>query len=94
MYLWLVSHVHTLIYCSILSCRFVLITTSTVFVLFAWVETRGLTLEEVDRLFDENKRELIVEQIKEEIGVDVDAKRSVPVHAEVEGSNVQPTKMS
>lgn len=42
------------------------------FVVFVWVETRGLTLEEVDRLFDGEKREVVVEQVKEEVGVDIE----------------------
>lgn len=43
-----------------------------VFVVFVWVETRGLTLEEVDKLFDKEKREAVAAQLKEEVGVDVD----------------------
>ncbi|KPM39372.1 hypothetical protein AK830_g7181 [Neonectria ditissima] len=37
-----------------------------VFVLLTWVETRGLTLEEVDNLFDKEKRVIVAEQVKEE----------------------------
>lgn len=43
-----------------------------VFVVFVWVETRGLTLEEVDKLFDKEKRETVIVQVKEEVGVDID----------------------
>ena len=43
-----------------------------VFVIFVWVETRGLTLEEVDKLFDKEKRETVMVQVKEEVGVDID----------------------
>jgi Na+/melibiose symporter-like transporter len=42
------------------------------FVVYFWVETRGLSLEEVDKLFDQSKREVVAEQIKEETGVDID----------------------
>lgn len=42
-----------------------------VFVVFVWVETRGLTLEEVDTLFDKEKRETVMVQVKEEVGVDI-----------------------
>lgn len=54
------------------------------FVIFVWVETRGLTLEEVDRLFDGDKRDTVVEQIKEEVGIDLDGDRkgAVPSHLE------------
>ncbi|KXS97854.1 hypothetical protein AC578_7652 [Pseudocercospora eumusae] len=38
-----------------------------VFVVLAWVETRGMTLEEVDVLFNKEKRQVVVEQIKEEL---------------------------
>lgn len=41
------------------------------FVIVFWVETRGLSLEEVDRLFDSRKREVVAEQVKEEVGVDI-----------------------
>jgi Na+/melibiose symporter-like transporter len=43
-----------------------------IFVLFVWVETRGLTLEEVDKLFDSEKRETVIEHVKEEVGVNLD----------------------
>ncbi|EJT72166.1 high-affinity glucose transporter [Gaeumannomyces tritici R3-111a-1] len=43
-----------------------------VFVALFWVETRGLTLEQVDGLFDREKREIVAEQVKEEVGVDID----------------------
>ncbi|KAF7193889.1 Lactose permease [Pseudocercospora fuligena] len=38
-----------------------------VFVVLVWVETRGMTLEEVDVLFNKEKRQVVVEQIKEEM---------------------------
>jgi hypothetical protein len=63
------------------------------FVVFFWVETRGLTLEEVDRLFDGEKREVVVEQVKEEVGVDIehrDRKDSVSVAKE---EAVAPSKL-
>ncbi|ETS79373.1 hypothetical protein PFICI_09226 [Pestalotiopsis fici W106-1] len=37
-----------------------------VFVLVTWVETRGLALEEVDNLFDREKRATVVEHVKAE----------------------------
>jgi hypothetical protein len=40
-------------------------------VVFTWVETRGLSLEEVDQLFDTDKRETVMVQLKEEIGLDI-----------------------
>ena len=40
-----------------------------VFVYATWVETRGLTLEEVDNLFDKEKRTIVAEQVKEETKV-------------------------
>lgn len=55
-----------------------------VFVVFVWVETRGLTLEEVDRLFDKRKRETVREHVRESIG------ESVTVNGEDE-ENAQPT---
>lgn len=36
------------------------------FVFSTWVETRGLSLEEVDSLFDKEKRAIVAEQVKEE----------------------------
>lgn len=45
-----------------------------VFVIFVWVETRGLSLEEVDRLFDKEKREVVAEQVHEETKVDIEHK--------------------
>jgi hypothetical protein len=42
-----------------------------IFVLLVWVETRGLTLEEVDDLFDKEKREKVAEQVKQETKVDI-----------------------
>lgn len=47
-----------------------------VFVIFVWVETRGLSLEEVDALFDKDKREIVAEQVKAETKVEI-------FHAEV-----------
>ena len=44
------------------------------FVFFAWVETRGLSLEEVDRLFDKEKRSLVAEQVQQETKVDIEHK--------------------
>lgn len=41
-------------------------------VLLFWVETKGLTLEEVDRIFDKAKRERVREQVEGEVGVDID----------------------
>ena len=41
-------------------------------VMIWWVETRGLTLEEVDRVFDGEKRNVVKERVKSEVGVDVD----------------------
>ena len=41
-------------------------------VMIWWVETRGLTLEEVDRVFDGEKRSVVKERVKSEVGVDVD----------------------
>ena len=41
------------------------------FVIYFWVETRGLSLEEVDKLFDPTKREVVAEHVKEEVGVDI-----------------------
>lgn len=41
------------------------------FVLTFWVETRGLTLEEVDDLFDKEKRAIVAEQVKEETKVEI-----------------------
>jgi Na+/melibiose symporter-like transporter len=40
------------------------------FVIYFWVETRGLSLEEVDRLFDPTKREVVIEHVKEEVGAE------------------------
>ncbi|EHK21876.1 uncharacterized protein TRIVIDRAFT_151596 [Trichoderma virens Gv29-8] len=45
-----------------------------VFVILVWVETRGLSLEEVDRLFDKEKREVVAEQVHEETKVDIEHK--------------------
>lgn len=42
-----------------------------IFVLAVWVETRGLTLEEVDDLFDAEKRVKVAAQVKEETKVDI-----------------------
>ncbi|KAH8177915.1 sugar transporter domain-containing protein [Sarocladium implicatum] len=41
------------------------------FVVFVCVETRGLTLEEVDVLFDKEKRFLVAEQVKSETNADI-----------------------
>lgn len=41
------------------------------FVVTMWVETRGLTLEEVDDLFDKEKRARVAEQVRNEIKIDV-----------------------
>ncbi|RSL45662.1 hypothetical protein CEP54_014186 [Fusarium duplospermum] len=43
----------------------------TLFVVTMWVETRGLTLEEVDDLFDKEKRARVAEQVRNEIKIDV-----------------------
>lgn len=48
------------------------------FVVFLWVETRGLSLEEVDKLFDKDKRETVLVQVKEEIGVNIDHQNEAP----------------
>lgn len=48
-----------------------------VFVLTVWVETRGLTLEEVDSLFDKAKRAIVVEQVKQDKEQYVDSKALV-----------------
>ncbi|KAM5343293.1 hypothetical protein ACJ41O_014259 [Fusarium nematophilum] len=40
-------------------------------VITTWVETRGLTLEEVDDLFDKEKRARVAEQVKEETKIDI-----------------------
>lgn len=37
-----------------------------------WLETRALTLEEVDKVFDGEKRSVVKERVKSEVGVDVD----------------------
>ena len=42
-----------------------------IFVISAWVETRGLTLEEVDDLFDKAKRATVAERVKEETKMDI-----------------------
>jgi hypothetical protein len=42
-----------------------------IFVLLVWVETRGLTLKEVDNLFDKAKREIVAEEVREETNVDI-----------------------
>jgi hypothetical protein len=42
-----------------------------IFVVSVWVETRGLTLEEVDDLFDKEKREKVAEQVRGETKVDI-----------------------
>ncbi|KAJ5570171.1 uncharacterized protein N7459_009601 [Penicillium hispanicum] len=46
------------------------------FVLLVWVETRGLSLEEVDSLFDKEKREIIAVQVREETKMDTTHKGS------------------
>ncbi|KXT12558.1 hypothetical protein AC579_7494 [Pseudocercospora musae] len=38
-----------------------------VFVILVWIETRGMTLEEADVLFNKEKRQVVIEQIKEEL---------------------------
>ncbi|KAH0524207.1 hypothetical protein TsFJ059_006741 [Trichoderma semiorbis] len=45
-----------------------------VFVIFVWVETRGLSLEEVDELFDKEKREVVAVQVHAETKVDIQHK--------------------
>ena len=51
-----------------------------VFVLLVWVETRGLTLEEVDTIFDKQKRSLVAQQVMEETKVDI-AHEEMATHA-------------
>ncbi|KAF5013504.1 hypothetical protein FDECE_491 [Fusarium decemcellulare] len=46
------------------------------FVVTTWVETRGLTLEEVDDLFDKDKRARVAEQVKEETKIDITHKEA------------------
>jgi sugar porter (SP) family MFS transporter len=41
-------------------------------VVLFWVETKGLTLEEVDRIFDKVKREQVREKVEGEVGVDIE----------------------
>lgn len=62
-----------------------------VFVIFVWVETQGLTLEEVDGLFDKQKRAEVQDLIQEEITEKGRATRSSREVTMVETGGIRPT---